>query len=286
MGLFDRFKKKEQVADNPESDILENYPEMLSAKLLFFDNPNVDPDKILSELRVFYKNVDNPSKGKSLLYFFSDIKVHLKDASIPAHCTVFIPDDSNERAEIKEEAFQQNWHWPKANETARKCNYEILVSDFMTRTLNYKTRLDLFMNFLVAVVKATSPQVIYLTGSQKLVEPAELIKSWEGQNKELLFGLINVRLFNLSNSDTKEVLMDSIGLNLLGLPDFQIRFANLNETEIAGLLWSYSYYIFERGDIISNGNTLLGLVQDSKWKCERQISLAGPERVVINVQPV
>lgn len=281
MGLFDRFKKKDKIEEPVER--LENFPEMLNAKLLFFDKPNLNTDRILSELKLYFTNVDNPSNDKALLYFFPDIKIELKDATISAQCTIFVPDDTNSKAEIANEAFQQNWHWADANTTAEKCNYEILVSDFMTRTLDYKIRLDLFMNFLVAVTKATNPQVVYSISSQKLIEPSSLIKSWDGQEKEILFGIINVRLFNISNSDTKELLMDTVGLSLLGLPDFQLRFPDLNESEVAGLLWNYAYYIFEQGDVIESGNTLLGLEPNSKWRCERQISLASPQRVVINV---
>ena len=283
MAFFDRFKKKEQIVETPNH--LVNSQEMLSAKLLFFDKPDVNPNKILSNLKLIYSKVDNPSNEKALLYFFPDIQIHFTDKSVPAQCVVFIPDVLKEKAEIKEEAFQQNWHWPAANEIARKCNYEILVCDMMTRPLDYKTRLDLFMNFLVAVTKATNPQVIYPTDSQKLIEPSELIKSWEGETKEILFGLLNVRLYNVSNSETKEILMDSIGLHLFGLPDVQVKLSNFNEGQIASLLWNYAYYLFENGDIINTGNTLLGLQKNSKWKCEKQLSLAGPQRVVINVSP-
>lgn len=282
MGLFDRFKKKEKIEKPVER--LENFPEILNAKLLFFDKPNLNTEKILSELKLYFANVDNPSNDKALLYFFPDIKIELKDTTISAQCTIFIPGETNPEAEISEEAFQQNWHWAEANETAKKCEYEILVSDFMTRTLDYKKRLDLFMNFLVAVTKATNPQVIYSITSQKLIDPISLIKSWDGQEKEILFEIANVRLFNISNSDTKEILMDTVGLSYLGLPDFQIRFDNLNESEVAGLLWNYAYYIFEQGDVIESGNTLLGLEPNTKWRCERQLSLATPERVVINVE--
>jgi hypothetical protein len=282
MGLFDRFKKKEQIIETVER--LENFPEMLNAKLLFFDKPKLNPDKILKELKLYYRNVDNPQNDKASLYFFPDIKIELKDATIPAQCTIFVPDETNSKAEISAEAFQQNWHWADANSTAEKCNYEILVSDFMTRTLDYKTRLDLFMNFLVAVIKGTNPQVVYSVSSQKLIDPLHLIKSWDGQDKEILFGIVNVRLFNISNSNTKELLMDTIGLSLIGLPDFQLRFSDLDESDVARLLWNYAYYIFEQGDVIENGNTLLGLEPNSKWRCERQTSLTSPERIVINVE--
>jgi hypothetical protein len=282
MGLFDRFKKKEKVKVTVER--LENFPEMLNAKLLYFDKPNIDTNKILDELKLYFENVDNPKNDKALLYFFPDIKIELKDTLISAQCTILVPDETNTKVEISKDAFQQNWHWADATETTNKCKYEILVSDFMTRTMNYKTRLDLFMNFLVAVTKATKPQVIYSISSQKLIDPLHLIKSWDGQEKEILFGIMNVRLFNISNSDTEENLMDTVGLSLFGLPDFQIRFSDLDESEVAKLLWNYAYYIFEHGDVIENGNTLLGLEPNSKWKCERQNSLATPERVVINVE--
>lgn len=282
MGLFDRLKKKEKAVETSER--LENFPEMLNAKLLFFDKPILDREKILAELKVYFTNVDNPSSDKALLYFFPDIKIELKDGTIAAQCTIFVPDDTNSKAEIADEAFQQNWHWKNANETASQCNYEILVSDFMTRTLDYKTRLNLFMNFLAAVTKATKPQVIYSVGSQKLIAPDSLIESRDGQEKKILFGIANVRLFNISNSDTEDILMDTVGLSNLGLPDFQIRFTSFDERKVADWLWNYAYYIFEQGDIIESGNTLLGLEPNSKWKCERQVSLAGPERIVINVQ--
>jgi len=280
MGLFDRFKKKEKVLEAAER--LENFPEMLNAKLLFFEKPILNTAKILEELKLYFTRVENPSSDKALLYFFPDIKIELEGVTIPAQCTIFSPDGTSPEAEISEEAFQQNWHWKDANETAKRCKYEILVSDFMTRTLDYKTRLELFMNFLVAVSKATNPQVVYSINSQKLIEPGSLIKSWDGQKKETLFGIANVRLFNIANGDTGDILMDTVGLSFLGLPDFQLRFTTLNESKVAELLWNYAYYIFEQGDVIETGNTLLGLEPNSKWKCERQISLAGPERVVIN----
>ena len=99
-----------------------------------------------------------------------------------------------------------------------------------------------------------------------------------------MFGIANVRLFNISDSETEDILMDTVGLSLLGLPDLQLRFKGLNESEVARLLWNYAYYIFELGDVIESGNTILGLEPNSKWKCERQVSLTAPERYVINIQ--
>ena len=286
MGIFDRFKKKEDKSFvSEQEERLENFPGMLSAKLLFSDKQDLDPNIILEELRLHFSSVDNPSNDKAFLYFFPDIQIKLQDASIPAQCTILIPNEGNSKPEIADEAFQQNWHWKEANDVAEDCRYEVLVSDFMTRTLDYKTRFNLFGYFLAAVTKATNPKVVYSLTSQKLVKPENIIDSMASKENRYLESFINVRLYNISNGNSGELLMDTVGLHLLGLPDVQIRFENLDEREIAGLLWNYAYYIFEQGDVFENGNTILGLEPNSRWKCDRQKSLAAPERIVINIQP-
>lgn len=284
MGFFDRFKKKE-IASEPE-ERLENVPEMLNVKLLFAEKPVINSQLVLAELRKYYPKVDHPQNGESLLFFFPEIEVQFTDGAVAAQCAIFLPDDRSVNADIKEEAFQQNWHWQEAESVARDCRYEVLLTDFMTRTLDYKARFTLFMNFLVAVVKATKPQVVYAVTTQKLLEPETLIADWDSRKKEELSALINVRLYNISNGKPGETLMDTIGLHQFGLSDFQLRFIDYNPSEIGGLLWDYAYYIFENGDIIENRNTLAGLGSDSKWVCDRQISMVGPERVVLDVQPV
>ena len=284
MGFFDQFKKsKPTVKTEAESDRMENIPELLNAKLLFVERPNLDIEKILNELKKYYSNVEIPSKDKSIIFWFPDIQIELLDAKIPAQCVVMVPDESNPKIEIPDIAFQQNWHWPEGNDKAKTCRYELLVTDLMTRTLEYKQRLNLFMNFLVAVTEATNPDIIYSVHGQKLIKPTDLIEIWLKEEKHLLYGICNVRLYQLT--DVNELLMDTIGLNSIGLPDFQIKSKDYDANEIASLLWNYAYYIYEHGDIIESGSTLEGIVGGSKWKCEKQISLIDHERIVINVQP-
>jgi hypothetical protein len=283
MGLFDRFKKKTEPIIKTEQKQLENFPEMLTVKLLFVDKPNLDADKIFEEVKKYFVNAENPSKENALIFSFPDFQIELSDAKIPAQCLVAIPDEKYPNIEIPDVAFQQNWHWEEANATAKSCKYELLVTDFMTRTLEYKQRLSLFMNFIVAVTKATKPAVVYSVYGQKLIKPTDLIEIWDKEEKPLLYGICNVRLYNLT--DINELLMDTIGLNSIGLPDFQIKFKGYEANEIAKLLWNYAYYIYEQGDVIENGNTLEGIVSGTKWKCERQLSLVDHERIVIDVKP-
>lgn len=74
MGFFDRFKKKERVEETSER--LENFPEMLNAKLLFFDKPILNPEKILEELKFYFDKVDNPQNTKHYYTFSQTLKLN------------------------------------------------------------------------------------------------------------------------------------------------------------------------------------------------------------------
>ena len=278
MGIFDFIGKNKK-----EGRRLENYPEMLNAQLLFFDKPTLNKAKIIDELSVYFGKIDSPEADGEFSFFFPEFEFDISGTTIPGQCAILELGDKSSPA-IPDEAFQQNWHWQNARETATQCTYGILISDLLTRTLHYKLRVELFMKFLVAVTKATNPQVIYSIPAKKLIDPAQLVKRWDG-SAEVLTGLINVRLFKITNSNIADILMDTVGLSYLGLPDFQMFLKSANETRIAQLLWNYAYYIFERGDIIESGQTLEGVDENSKWKCERKMGSLGPERIVIDVHP-
>jgi hypothetical protein len=288
MGIFDIFKKKEEIVqpEGNEADQLKNYPEVLSAKLLFINKPDVNAEAILDEAKLYFKNIVGPGEGEPLLFSFPYIRIELADANIPAQCLAAIPDEKHPGIDLPETALQQNWHWSEANELVKDCKYELLVTDFMTCTLEYKQRVNLFMNFLVAVIKATSPNLVYSVSGQKLLAPTKLISIWDSEEREELYGICNVRLYNIGDTPGKEMLMDTVGLSIIGLPDFQIRFSNFDVNDIANLLWNYAYYIYEYGDVIKDGNTMEGITTGSKWRCERLISQLQPERMVINVQPL
>src|SRR4051812_28887207 len=146
MGLFDLFKKKTASTENEtvnEQERLENFAEMLHCKLLFVNKPKPDAAKIIAEAKKYFSSIDGPSAENIFIFTFPDIKIELADATIPAQCMVAIPDENKNTIELPEVAFQQNWHWQQANEIARTCNYEVLVSDLMTRTLPYKERVTM-----------------------------------------------------------------------------------------------------------------------------------------------
>jgi hypothetical protein len=282
MGIFDLLKKKNQRPEPEEQDA--NFPQLLTAKLLFAEAPVFDKQTIVTELRKSFQSVESPDLEGPMLFFFPDTKVAFTDGEVAAQCTIFFPDKDKAGVEIPAEALQQNWHWEEAAETAAACRYEVLLSDFMTRQLDYKARLELFMHFLAAVIKATQPQAVYSVAAQKLIAPHDLLDS-DAEDRSILHSLVNVRLFNISNGSEGETVMDTVGMHVLGLPDFQVRFTDLDPAAVGALLWSYAYYTYDAGDVITDGSTIQGLEQGAKWKCGRQEALVAPDRLVLAIQP-
>ncbi|WP_052266006.1 DUF4261 domain-containing protein [Pedobacter kyungheensis] len=290
MNLFNPFKKKnttvEKIEPIAEDNQPQNLPEMLMTKLLFSGKPSLNADQILAELKKHIPNIDHSFAVSSLIFSFLDYPVQLANATIPAQLNILIPDRNEAGVGLPDTAFTQNWHWPEANEVAQNCQYEILITDLMSRSLPYKTRVNLFMDFLTAVIRVTQPDAVYTFHGDKLLNPVAITNLWETDKVQALYALCNVRLFNVSSDpQNRELLMDTIGMHALGLPDFQIRFAGLNENEMANLLWTYAYHVYEYGDIIEDGETIEGLIKGSKWKCVKQLSLVAPERMVINIIP-
>jgi len=289
MNLFNRFKKKNTITAEidpiTEDNQLQNFPEMVMTKLLFSGKPHLNADQILAEIKKHITNIDHSFSTSSLIFSFPDYPVKLADATLPAQLNILIPDRNETGIGLPDTAFTQNWHWPEANEIAQNCQYEILITDLMSRSLPYKERVNLFMDFLTAVIRVTQPSAVYTFHGDKILNPVAITHLWDTDKVQALYALCNVRLFNVSNDpQNQELLMDTIGLHALGLPEFQIRFTGLNENEMANLLWTYAYHVYEYGDIIEEGETMEGLA-GSKWKCVKQLSLVAPERMVVNIIP-
>jgi hypothetical protein len=284
MALFDRFKKKKQSQESEQPEEVSNEPGLLMVHFLFENEFDLNQEKILAELKKEFKQVETgDSSEKPLMYFFPEYTVTYQDGSAPAQCIIFIPETPSLQLEKLAEALQQSWHWPEANEVVSTCQYEFLVTDFLSKGLAYQERVEYFQKFVTALVKATRPQALHFSGSDKLVNPFAYVLAITDEQPDLLHGLMNVRFFNISNGKEGEMFMDTVGLHVLGLPDFQVRFTNLDPGQVAGLLTFYGSYLYEHGAVIEAGNTIQGPEADDIWTCYFAEASVAHKRVVIDL---
>lgn len=284
MGLFDIFKKKsaEVLPQSATQELVPNEPALQFVSLFYENKPEIDKDKIFSELKLRFKNINPSGNEEPLAFFFPDYEVNFNENSFPAQGVIISPD-----AEISlhrfTKAFPQSWHWSDVKGVMRKCNFEINLTDLMSKHLAHQARLEFFQKFLCAVVRATKPSVIYFRNSEKFIKPEDFLEACDKEQGDFLHGAMNIRLFNIGDG---EVLMDTLGLHAFGLADFECRFTRKYDPgEIAGVLTNIAYYVFETGDLIRSNSTIQGIGKNPIWKTRYEESKAEPKRLVVNVIP-
>ena len=225
---------------------------------------------------------NEPAQDQMLHFFHLNYMVHYAEGELPAQTSLMKLD--HRPAEAYQAAIQQSWHWREAGQTLEECSYSLFLSDLMASGLEPQERLQLINGALRAVLETAPCDAIYFRESDKLVEPQSFLSALN--DGEILYGAMNIRFYRVegTGSDRQEALMDTRGLAALGIPDVQCHFYDLDPSEVAGHLGNIGYYLFHKGDIIADGETI-GFTEDMRWRCEHQYALAAPHRVVIDLDP-
>ncbi len=264
MNLFKKlFSSRQKLnKDSKKQESPENPTELLMVKLFFGDVPSLDDELIEKELRLRFNKIEFPEtydkKSNSRHYFFKDYEVKFPEGNIPAQATILLPNEHKVDYSELTTSCRQSWNWRKAEETVKKCSYEVLITDVMSRNLDHKLRIEYFQKFASSIVSAMKPAAVWVRNSEVILTPSDFIKKSSQNNYQNINTFMNVRLFNIQETED-EIIMDTLGLHSLGLPDFEFRFTNCDPQKIAGLLFNYSNYIFENGVVIEHGNTIEGI---------------------------
>ena len=141
-----------------------------------------------------------------------------------------------------------------------------------------ETTLELFPD-CVAVWTPSSGKL--LTREQVLNNP------WAAPARFLHFGM-NIRFFNIQN--TNDMIVDTLGLYAIGLPDIQYHFHDLDPNAVVNHAYNAAAYIFDTDASIKDGETIDGISEQGidrsiQWKCQYERSLIQPDREVMDICP-
>jgi hypothetical protein len=153
----------------------------------------------------------------------------------------------------------------------------------MAQGLESQVRLSLFHSVLQSAVEIAQPQAIVFNHSQQVIESSTYLESCSLE-PILRPGAINIRFFNIANSDG-EMMMDTRGMEEIGLHDLQCYFHNLDPNGVSRVLFNTAVHITENGAVIESGNTVAGIDPDSQWSCQFEESLIEPKRVLLALNP-
>ncbi|MGQ8871540.1 DUF4261 domain-containing protein [Paenibacillus sp. TSA_86.1] len=259
-------------------------------EFLFNEQPDVNNHVLQEALinrtgqgRLDVKQGDKEQGAKEMLVFYHmEHKVAFQEGSIPAQ-TCFLPAHEIVERTRFAGALQQAWHWPEAGQAVESARYSIRIHDMFTAAMPRKQRLNLFQETVLAVLDALKCDALYWYGSDKLVEPAAYIQAQE--REEHLYAAMNVRMYQAGGTEEQpELVMDTVGLSALGVPDVQCHFTGLDPDTVAQTLLGAAYYIFDQGDVLQDGQTL-GSSGGRRWRCEHQAALIAPGRYVVDLNP-
>jgi len=225
---------------------------------------------------------DSKSADKTFIIFHTDHTIEYNEGSMPAQ-TAFFHSEQAPEPDSYEEVIQQSWQCPNARELLAESTSIWMITEMMARQLAPELRLTLFHGVLQAAVEVTSPVAIVFKHSQQVIDPAEYLASTETDLIQRP-GALNVRFFTISNSEG-DMIMDTRGLEEIGLHDLQCHFRGLNPNEISRVLYNTGVYIFENGAVIESGQTVMGIEPDSRWKCQFEDSLLEPTRELLDINP-
>ncbi|MCQ4086974.1 DUF4261 domain-containing protein [Saccharibacillus sp. JS10] len=211
------------------------------------------------------------------VFYHSDYTVSFTDAEVPAQTRVFQPRKLREDLNW-EGVLQQSWKWEGGEERLGKYKYAVTLCDWYAAMLPFERRLEMFQSVLVSLIEASGCDAIYWQPSGQLIDAGSFLDSYQN---EPLYGALNVRVYQMKRPN--EVLVDTLGLSALGVPDIQSRVNELTPDRVIPMIYGASYYVYGNSGEVAEGQLLGGA--GLRWRCESQRSVIAPERIVIDLNP-
>ena len=244
-------------------------------ELLCDKPPNPDIDALVEGVRalmpieVMFQSIGGASGTVSLGYPDRPIKVG--DIKMPAMTNLVWSGGRINLGDYKS-ALDQTWEWDGARKALGRCWYKMIVGDITGSRLPYKERLRRLTTLGVVCVEQIKPLAVFWKEAGCLVEPDRLAERMQRS--------CNVRTFNVGIAG--DMLMDTIGLAAIGLPDVELLFSRLDPDAVAAFLYRTAEYLFESGDIIKDGDTVPG-PDGARWKTVHDAAAVAPPRTVVRV---
>ena len=169
----------------------------------------------------------------------------------------------------------------------RECKYQVVATDMLAAALPALERANLDADFLEALAELyPTCEAFYFQNCGKLFL-AEDVRSHqiEGPDRFIRFG-VNVRFFNIEG--TEDMLIDTVGMSTLFLPDLQYHFHSMDPNWVVNHAYNAASYILEHDNPIEDGETIDGVAdgqmcREIQWKCQYEDALIQPPRGVLDI---
>lgn len=259
----------------PMSDDDAPRPSTLVAELLFdAPAPSVDADLLGRAARAHDRTARVVNDPERMMIAHQQWTLPGPDGvKVPLVTAMLVPDPD---AEPRSVDTSQSWLFDGAADAVAATVDRRLVLQMMGLSHPAADRRAAFLAGLRAIIDALNPRAVSLPGTAQVLSPQQVLD-------EELLPFVNVRLYNISNENA--MLMDTVGLDAFALPDLQCHFRDLDPSAMARLLYNTAGYVLSNGDVIEDGNTIPGVAGDEHWRCQHELALVEPTRMVLDIDP-
>ena len=167
-----------------------------------------------------------------------------------------------------------------------ECRYALIGTDMLAAALPASERAELDMDFTEALVELFPDcTAVYFENSGKLFT-AETIRNYmlPRENRFIQFA-VNARFFTIQGGE--DMLVDTLGMSLLFLPDLQYHFHGLDPNLMVNHAYNTALYLLINDNPIETGDTIDGITDGSaspeRWICRYEESLIQPIREVLDI---
>ena len=251
-------------------------PHIILAELWFEDEPEIDRAALLSRVREHLPESELKPDGPVLVAHLRYQHTYADGERGPI-ITALLEAGAGRRSLKHEPDTTQTYDWDEADAVLERCGHSLLVTELFGRLHPYENRVDAYRTTLTAAVELLAPAAVWCPNSTRVIEPAVLLDDPAAP-------FVNVRMFRIEG-EPGILVMDTLGLHVLGLPDFQCHFRDLEPGRMAAKLYDLAAYVLENGDVIESGHTVSGVGDEEHWRCQREDALVAPDRLVLDIDP-
>lgn len=145
----------------------------------------------------------------------------------------------------------------------------------------------MLMDYLEALVEMYPQcEAVLFQTSGKMFTAEQIHEHMIPEEDRFIYFAVNVRFFNVSG--TEDMLVDTLGMSTLNLPDLQYHFHDMEPNWVVNHAYNLLSYIYENNSPIESGETVDGVTdghmdENVQWKCHYEESLIQPERGVLDI---
>lgn len=291
MGLFNKFKKNKNNLQQNLS-IKDEHPGAVFVIHLLMEEKCEMPNKetMCSIMENHLGKTECFSYDNSNMAGFAPLNymIHSENDGKEMPPQLMIMECSKiEKPVMDEIAVTQTWDCPESSEILERCGYRVIATDMMASFLEYKDRADMLVNFIEALMEMyPSCKAVIFENSKKMFTRAQILNCDVPKESRFIYYAVNVRFFNVEG--TNDMLVDTLGMSTLFLPDLQYHFHDVDPNDIVNHAYNMLSYIYNEDNPIKSGDYIDGIADgvinpNIRWYVQYEKSLIQPERDVIDV---